>query len=60
MQVTSLPPPFEVWDVQNGKCIMTLTGHTNSVECLSPLGSFLASAGGDTRIKDDCPLQNTF
>lgn len=43
---------IKVWNIEDGKCLRTLTGHTGFVRCLQMLDeSTLLSAGGNAEIK---------
>lgn len=44
---------IQVWDVENGRPLISLSGHQGAIECLAfgPRDSLLASASGDNNIR---------
>ena len=53
LATSGLDKTIKVWDVQRGKLLTSLPGHTTEVYCIafSPDGKTLASGGGDRMVK---------
>ncbi|KAK5577970.1 hypothetical protein RB653_002918 [Dictyostelium firmibasis] len=49
---TSSDRTAKIWDLVNGTCISTLTGHSNAVNCIESIGDYMAlTASSDKTLK---------